>query len=241
MFERLAKSTVRIECGTGTGSGFFYRDASIVVTNYHVVKGRLGQKIHVVAEDGEKVSAKIVGHSPESQFDFAILRLDSEITGNTEILLPNILRHIPRGTEIIFSGFPHGIPHLLVHSATVSGPAVQTGFYIDGSVNGGNSGGPVVDRDSGEVIGIITQRRFLGGAPLEDLQRQVGPLLQHCEQMAGRGGVKIMGVDFGQFAAMMASGFQIMEQLIIANANSGIGIGFRIEFVDAEYDRLNLP
>jgi len=49
-----------------------------------------------------------------------------------------------------------------------------------------------------------------------------------------------MGIDFGAFATMMANGLQALSQVIEANANSGIGIGFKIDFVDAECVRLEL-
>jgi hypothetical protein len=50
-----------------------------------------------------------------------------------------------------------------------------------------------------------------------------------------------MGVDFGRFAQMMAHGFSVIDQILQANANSGIGIGFLIEHANQEYDRLGLP
>ena len=56
--------------------------------------------------------------------------------------------------------------------------------------------------------------------------------------MAGSGQVIIMGVDFGKFAQMMAGGFSVIDQILQMNANSGIGIGFHISHVNAEFDRL---
>ena len=50
-----------------------------------------------------------------------------------------------------------------------------------------------------------------------------------------------MGVDFGAFAHMMSQSFLVIDQLLQANANSGIGIGFHIQHIDAEYTRLGLP
>lgn len=58
---------------------------------------------------------------------------------------------------------------MLVHKAYVSGPVSQIGFYIDGSVNGGNSGGPIIDVIDETIIGIVTQRRFLGVSQLQEI------------------------------------------------------------------------
>ena len=49
-----------------------------------------------------------------------------------------------------------------------------------------------------------------------------------------------MGINFGQFAQMMAQSLSLIDQIVQAHANPGIGIGFRIEFVNQEYDRLGL-
>jgi S1-C subfamily serine protease len=80
----------------------------------------------------------------------------------------------------------------------------KVAFYIDGSVNGGNSGGPIVDFSDGKIIGIVTQRRFLGGQDLNQLQKAAKQLRDHCQQIAGRGSVQIMGIGFGGFSSLKA-------------------------------------
>jgi hypothetical protein len=106
-------------------------------------------------------------------------------------------------------------------------------FYIDGSVNGGNSGGPIVDRDSGKVIGIVTQRRFLGSQDLEAMAEEAERLATHCRGIQGQGGVSIMGIDFGSFAGMLSQSNMLLAQVLNANANTGLGIGFGIDRVAA--------
>jgi S1-C subfamily serine protease len=145
-----------------------------------------------------------------------------------------------RGTEVLFAGFPHGIPHLLVQRAAVAGILNDVAFYIDGSVNGGNSGGPILDTADGSVIGIVTQRRFLGAQDLQALGVAAKQIQAHCQAMAGRGGVQIMGIDFGGFSNLMAQGMQLIQEVLEANANTGIGIGFSIEFVAAKCAQLGI-
>jgi S1-C subfamily serine protease len=240
--QSLADATFRIQCGQSSGSGFTFRSPAVAVTNYHVIAPYLASNMPILAvtENGAQIAMKLLSHSPENQFDFAILEAQQIVPPGRHVLLPS-LAPVPRGTEIVFSGFPHGIPDLLTHQAIVSGPATPHGFYIDGSVNGGNSGGPIIEKASGRVIGIVTQRRFLGAIQLGQLRQNVTQLAQHCQTIAGRGSVQIMGVDFGGFAKMMAQGFSVIDQILQANANSGIGIGFRIEYVNQECDRLGLP
>lgn len=243
MHQRLADATFRVECGTSSGSGFSFRHASVAATNYHVIAPHLanGSPIHLVTEAGTRIAAQLVGQSPENQYDFALLRLQSALPPDRHVLQPKTNPGAPRGLATLFAGFPHGIHDLLVHEAVVSGPASPHAFYIDGSVNGGNSGGPIVEEATGELVGLVTQRRFLGAIQLGQLRQQVQQLAQHCQGVAGQGSVAIMGVNFGAFAQMMAQNFLVVDQLLQANANSGIGIGFSIQYINAEYTRLGLP
>ncbi|MDN3649846.1 serine protease [Reinekea marina] len=241
MHQALADSTFRIQCGVSSGSGFSYRNNNIVVTNHHVIEPNLlnNQPIAAITENGTQLRATLLSHSDKTQYDFAILELEDPLPANRNVLQPNLTAEAVRGSKLLFSGFPHGIHDLLVHEAIVSGPVQQHAFYIDGSVNGGNSGGPIVN-SAGELLGIVTQRRFLGGQSLQTLGQQVAQLGDQCAGIANRGSVQIMGIDFRQFANMIAQGLGAMSQVIEANANSGIGIGFKIQFMNAEFERLGL-
>ncbi len=242
MHQLIADATFRIECDNSSGSGFSFVEADVIVTNNHVIDPyhSNGQNIDAVTEDGQRIATELIGHSPENRFDFAVLRAKSPIPGGRHVLKPDSNHSKARGTKVVFSGFPHGIHDLLTHEAVISGPADTHAFYIDGSVNGGNSGGPIIDSTSGEVIGNITGRRFLGVDQLGDLREQILQLLRHCLDIANQGSAQIMGINFCDFARMMAQGFSIMDQIIRANTSSGIGIGFGIEQVQQECARLGI-
>ena len=232
LFENIGKATLKIECGNSRGSGFQFIKQNIVVTNFHVIKPHINQKERILAktELGNQTELELLAYSPENEFDYAILRTIKDLKEDRVVLEPKHI--IPnRGMKVCFSGFPHGIDDLLVQLAHISGPFNKVGFYIDGSVNGGNSGGPIVDISNMKVIGIITQRRFLTPIDLEKVNRTLEDIHKHFQKMGGRAGVIISGVDFGQFAQLMSRGFSIFRTILEANANTGIGIGYRIEFV----------
>src|SRR3972149_6104407 len=174
MHQELANSTFRIECSNSSGSGFSFLNESTIITNHHVIEPHLITKAAIVAvtEGGERLPVTLVAHSDKSQFDFAVLRLDKSLPDGRRILQPAKDQSISRGRNILFSGFPHGIHDLLVHKAIISGFVEDHAFYIDGSVNGGNSGGPIVDAETGDIVGIVTQRRFLGAQSLQELGKQ---------------------------------------------------------------------
>lgn len=234
MHQRLADATFRIVAGNSSGSGFSYASDRLVVTNHHVIEPHVtsGASIFAVTEAGVTLPARLVMYSPKDQADFAVLELQQDLPPGRTVLQPAQNPNTDRGVRVLFSGFPHGIADLLVHEAVISAPLGSRAFYIDGSVNGGNSGGPIVDAGTGELLGIVTQRRFMGGNSLEALAPQVAQLSNQCAAVANSGSVVIMGINFGDFAAMMAQGLGAISQVIHANANSGIGIGFHMRYLN---------
>ena len=200
---------------------------NIVVTNQHVVQGVDLADARAVTEHGEEVPLELLASSPPDEWDYAVFRIAKDLPSGRVALEPD-REGVQRGDRVVFSGFPHGVEDLLLQGATVSGPFTHKGFYIDGSVNGGNSGGPIVRESSGLVVGLVTQRRFLGGADLEQMAEDAESLRAHCEQIRASGSVVIMGIDFGQFAGMIAKNSLLVRNLIAANANAGIGVGFEI-------------
>jgi len=237
-----ARATLLIKCGTSRGSGFHFIQPEFVVTNNHVIEAQMNQGHNVVAssENGFECELELVASSPSDEHDFAILRTRTDVPEERVVLEPKLAEPLEIGTDLVFSGFPHGIQDLLVQRAIISGLIDEGRFYIDGSVNGGNSGGPIVDLSDGSLIGIVTQRRFLGGTDLEDLQEAAEQIQEHCRRIAGRGGVQIMGIDFGAFAALMADAMVLIKEVLVANANTGIGIGYSAKFITEECGRLGI-
>lgn len=242
LYGDIASSTLLVECGTSRGSGFHFIQPECVVTNHHVVEDHAdhGEVVVASTNDGCKFELELLGSSPSNQYDFAIFRIRSEIPEGRVVLSSKIVESFEIGTEVAFSGFPHGIQDLLVQRAIVSGLLDDETFYIDGSVNGGNSGGPIVDISDGSVIGIITERRFLGGADLDNLQHVAEQIQEHWRRIGGQGRVAIMGIDFGAFTSLMADAMVLIKQVLEANANTGIGIGYSVRFVTEECERLGI-
>jgi hypothetical protein len=231
-YQDLANATLRIECGDSRGSGFHFLQPNIIITNYHVIADfHSHAPIIAVTENEQRINLQLVTYSPVNEFDFAILTCEGALPSGRNVLHPKSLNSEVRGTEIAFSGFPHGIPHLIIQRAMISGQVNSVAFYIDGSVNGGNSGGPIVDFSDGKIIGIVTQRRFLGAQDLNQLQKAAKQLRNHCQQIAQTGSVRIMGIDFGGFSSLMAEAMLLIQEVLEANANTGIGIGYSIDFV----------
>lgn len=166
------------------GSGFVIGDGNLVATNAHVVLDIADAEVELVVRtgpgDGPGESrlrrAKLVASS--QQHDLAIIRIDGEPLPALRLANSDTVRE---GQAIAFTGFPIGGAlgfSPVTHRGTISSitpialPAgnaqqinqklirqLKTGtfniFQLDATAYPGNSGSPVFDVDSGEVIGVI--------------------------------------------------------------------------------------
>ena len=239
IYEDAARATLQIECGSFRGSGFFINSLELIITNHHVIEKYKPGVFNIFGktESGQQSELELIANSSKKDEDFAILRAKKNFGQNSHFLEPKILNSYERGKAVIFSGFPHGIPHLLVQNAVIAGNITDNTFYIDGSVNGGNSGGPIIDLTDGKVIGIVTQRRYLNIQEFEDLQKEFEQIQNYFQKISGQGKVNIMGIDFMTFAEMQAKAILLIKKLIELNTNVGIGIGFSIRFAVEELQR----
>lgn len=165
------------------GTGFIVDDGSYAITNYHVVSETLDPKYveNYVVLSGEgtvvkKVKAEIV--KIDIKHDLALLKLGSSLPP----LKLSTERMQKPGTDIAFTGFPIGAV-LGIYPATHRGyisaitpdviPAINSQqlnlkmmqrldnasliYQLDAIAYPGNSGSPVYNPESGEVIGVINK------------------------------------------------------------------------------------
>lgn len=118
--------------------------------------GELNKNARIILTNGnEKVTAKIL--LINEKLDIAILQGESRSHPLPIKSTCNI------GDEIFVIGSPHGFENNVTFGKVSSlnrliyqYEGAPKYMFIDASVFGGNSGGPIVDQNSGEVIGIVT-------------------------------------------------------------------------------------
>jgi len=149
--------------GAGSGSGFIIDPSGIAVTNNHVVTGAAKLEVFVGGEE-EAVNAKILGVSECS--DLAVIDLE----GDGYPFLSWYDGEIDPGLEVRAAGFPLGDPEYtltsgIVSKAEASGDtdwaSVESVIEHDANIQPGNSGGPLVHAETGEVIAV----NYAGGDP----------------------------------------------------------------------------
>jgi serine protease Do len=153
----------------GLGSGYIISPDGYIVTNDHVAGN--AAKITITLTDGRSFDAKVIGS--DSASDICLLKIDGEYLpavslGNSDDIII--------GEWVIALGNPFGLfelndkPTVTVGVVSATGmnlDAINNRYYLnmiqtDASINGGNSGGPLVNSE-GEVIGMNTLIFTAGG------------------------------------------------------------------------------
>lgn len=148
---------IQKELPRSRGSGFFFKNNSFVVTNYHVVKD--AQSIEVVpAHERWGLSAKLIGMN--KQADLALLKLDNPWPKARPLRFADS-RKARIGDPVFAIGNPFGYGHTVTTGiVSAKGRTIGEGPFddflqTDAAINPGNSGGPLFNL-KGEVLGINT-------------------------------------------------------------------------------------
>ena len=154
--------------GSGTGSGFIYREDGYIVTNNHVAAPAINSgKLTVYLEDKTFFEAKLVGRN--ASYDLAVLKIDA--TGLKPVKMGDS-NAINVGDLTVAFGSPLGLSGTVTSGivSAVSRPVTAGGaddqsfisaIQTDAAINPGNSGGPLVN-GQGEVIGVNSAIATLG-------------------------------------------------------------------------------
>lgn len=149
----------------GTGSGIIIDKSGYILTNAHVVtmNGQIVKKPQVLLNDGNSVEGETIWS--DSTIDIAIVKVktDSAIQPATlgdsdklQIGEPAIAIGNPIDMTYQRSVTQGIISGLNRYVGQVEGGGYMTGLIqTDASINGGNSGGPLLNQE-GEVVGINT-------------------------------------------------------------------------------------
>ncbi|NEQ49776.1 MAG: trypsin-like serine protease [Leptolyngbya sp. SIO3F4] len=131
------------------GSGFVVRSDGLIVTNSHVVRESITSVV-VVFSDGSKSMAEVIGYDRQGR-DLAALQL----VGDYNLpILTLATQGMPRIGETVYAiGAPRGIANTMTSGIVGNVAANQTEILHNAAINGGNSGGPLIDTQ-GHVIGM---------------------------------------------------------------------------------------
>ncbi len=149
-------SVVTIKTNFGYGSGFIISDNGYILTNHHVVNSV--EKIEVVFDNGYSFEAKLVRSDQDR--DVALVKMSG--SGFKPLPLNATADLATTGTEVIAIGTPENIKlGQTVTKGIISGKREldeKVFLQTDVAINSGNSGGPLINTSTGEVIGIVAAK-----------------------------------------------------------------------------------
>lgn len=155
---------------TGSGSGFAISTNGLIATSYHVVKDANRIQIRGVNGNFETVlKAKVIAYDKNN--DLAILKIDDTKFIKTEPIPYTLTdKIVDVGEDIFVLGYPlraiMGDEIKLTNGLVSSKSGFQgdvTSYQISATVQSGNSGCPLFDRN-GNIIGIVNSRLFVENA-----------------------------------------------------------------------------
>ena len=194
--------------GSGTGSGFIYREDGYIVTNNHVAAPAInGGKLTVYLEDKTSFVAKLVGRN--ASYDLAVLKIDATGLKPVNIGDSNAINvgdlTVAFGSPLGLTGtVTSGIVSAINRPVTAGGADDQSfisAIQTDAAINPGNSGGPLVN-GQGQVIGVNSAIATLGNGtqsgsiglgfaiPINQAQRIVTEIIE-----SGKSSTPIAGIS----------------------------------------------
>ncbi|WP_414150596.1 S1C family serine protease [Acetobacterium carbinolicum] len=150
---------------SGVGSGFILTSDGYIATNQHVASNDISG-MTVSLADGKTYDAKLIWS--DSTLDMAIIKIDAtdlpvlELGDSDNVVVGELAVAVgnPLGLNFertVTSGIVSAINRSIPLDSGLAEDLIQT----DASINSGNSGGPLVDKN-GKVIGINTYKLTTG-------------------------------------------------------------------------------
>ena len=233
----------------GNATGFLVQGG--LVTNSHCIRADVEDAIALrfdnsTSDDNpirlELSRCEIAAESPESEQDYAFIRLSEPEFVKRHVFEFADSSALSVGEQVLFLGFPFGRPHLTSHLGYVSSihkdnVGVEI-IQIDGSVNGGNSGGPLLDLKSGKVVGIVT--RAVKGFIIEEFDRLLEALQYNSQalQSPRKLDISVGGIDPLKAIGKSFAAMEILARDLRRSANVGIGYAYSSNYVRDQINNL---
>lgn len=160
---KVAPLLVYIETNNALGSGFFVKP-NVIMTNAHVVDEY--STVHVETSNGEALVGTVIAR--DHYKDIALIKV------NKNFNYVQFSTKLSVGQNAIALGHPLGLTNTvtkgIVSKLNITNLNSSNVFQFDAPVNGGNSGGPVIN-STGKVIGMTTAKIVENweGTPTEGL------------------------------------------------------------------------
>ena len=100
-------------------------------------------------------------------------------------------------------------------------------MQVDASVNQGNSGGPLINIETKQVVGIVTRKHTGLTEAFDELLKSYDGNIQVLERSLAMGGMSVCGVN--PMAVLILGQRQMKATAIELKRSANVGIGFAYE------------
>lgn len=228
-----------------SGSGFL--SGKRLITNSHVVRFGNFDAVAIRFHDSceldlsdairlsrEDLLSMVVKESPKELEDYVMLRADEpEFAGRYNFELGST-EDVVVGQQVVFLGFPFDSLHLTAHVGYVSSKHQTKGInviQIDGSINGGNSGGPLLNIGTSRVAGIVTRKATGLEKQFDELVDTLQRNQQILKQLSDKGAISFFGLNLMEAFRASQATMERIARNIERSANVGIGYAYSAEYV----------
>ena len=178
----------KMGAGVGYGSGFILTSDGYAVTCNHVIDNasELAVRVRIPGRiGGDDTWHKAIVVKADKELDVALLKLEGSNFPQMPVLARNEMSRI--GDDIVLAGYPFGAKlsdseDKLNHSifeGKIASTQIQRGYekqFVDMQAKRGNSGGPVIDRETGLVVGILCGSQTEGDSRLVEEINYIRPI-----------------------------------------------------------------
>jgi S1-C subfamily serine protease len=191
----------------GSGSGFIWDDEGRIVTNFHVIKSALVNRlgVRVVLADRSTWDATLVGIAPDQ--DLAVLQIKAPKEKLKKITVGRS-NDLEVGQKVFAIGNPFGLSLSMTKGIisaldreidSPSDKPISGAIQTDAPINPGNSGGPLLDKDA-RLIGVNTSIATPSGGnvgigfaiPVDTVNSVVTELIQRGRLLQPDIGIKLV-------------------------------------------------
>lgn len=230
----------------GNGSGFLVSGG--IITNSHVIRETDFDAIAIRFDDSDPagqnsyirviINDVIAAESLENERDYAFLKMEEPEFNGRHLFSFSENETVKVGQMIAFMGYPFGMYNLTCHTGYISSIYEKNDilvYQIDGSINGGNSGGPLISLDSGDVIGIVTRAET--GLVKEQFDNLINGLKSNQQAFSkAETSVTISGLDPVKGFIASQAAMEVIAQNLRRSANVGIGYAFSSDHVRDHFE-----
>ncbi len=164
IYETCLPGVVRVvtehENSNSIGSGFIVESTGYILTNYHVIDQGLKIEVSLLTDLTFTYDAQVVGYDEE--FDIAVLKIDARNLpvlplGDSDLLsVGDTVYAIGNPMGYLTGSMSDGIVSA-IDRESVEDTAAMAMIQTTAPLNGGNSGGPLLN-DKGQVVGMVSAK-----------------------------------------------------------------------------------